>query len=209
MQLNGNKHLLIEAQYWGSIAYFSLLKKHGYALIEQHEHYVKSSYRNRCHIATPNGQLVLSVPLVSGRNQRRTMHQVGIYNQERWQKLHWDSLCYAYRRSPYFEFYEDDLEPFFKTPYDNLLAYNLTTTRFILDLLQLEVKLELTTEYIDPNNENYLDYRSAISPKKGLQKGIKTCSEYHQVFNDKHGFLPNLSILDLLFNEGPNAVSFL
>ena len=206
--------ILIETQYWGSIDYFRLMAKHPAIVIEQYEHFVKASFRNRCHIATPNGLLVLSVPIKSGRNIRKITKDVEIFYEMPWQKLHWQSLCSAYRRSPYFEYYEDELQPFYEKKYKFLLDYNMAQLEWLNDTLELEFAHSLNTSYIDTDkidSETIKDGRSVILPseKKTRNPFKDEPVKYHQVFENKTGFLHNMSILDLLFCEGPNTNSFI
>lgn len=208
------KTLLIESQYLGSIHYFARLLHHGQVLIEKQEHYMKASYRNRCYIAMPTGKLLLSVPLQKGRNKqrRRCMKNVKIAYSYKWRKQHWKSLAAAYRSSPYFEFYEDDFEPFFQKKYTYLFDLNEELTHLILGLLQADVQINYTQAFEKQyDDKKYLDFRSAIlpSPKKQQIDSLFTPPTYQQVFENYTGFLPNLSIVDLLFAEGPNASMFL
>ncbi len=207
--------LLIESQYAGSIHYYARLLHHRKVLIEQYEHFQKATYRNRCYIAMPNGKLRLSIPLEKGRQQRRNMRDMKISYDWDWQKLHWNSLTSAYRSSPYFEFYEDDLSPFFlekKTTY--LMDFNEALRHFIIDAINVgrEIKLERTSRF----EKQYLplkvlDFRSAILPSKSKSRKDAAFEVpiYHQVFENKINFLPNLSIFDLLFAEGPKSLVIL
>lgn len=207
--------LLIESQYAGSIHYYARLLHHRKVLIEQHEHFQKATYRNRCYIAMPDDKLRLSIPLEKGRQQRRSMKDMKISYDWDWQKLHWNSLTSAYRSSPYFEFYEDDIAPFFlekKITY--LMDFNDELHRFIMDAIHVgkQVKLERTTHFEKQYNPlEVLDFRSAILPSenKSRKDEVFKVPVYHQVFENKIDFLPNLSIFDLLFAEGPKSLGIL
>ncbi len=205
------KNLLIESQYLGPIAYWKSLVQYDTIFIEQCEHFVKATYRNRCYIATPNGKLGLSIPILHGRNVRRVMKEVLIANDHNWQKIHWDSLCSAYRRSPYFEYYEDDLHPFYHTEYTHLLDFHQALFDWVVEQLELEINLERTTLFEKTPNEETQDMRSHIhpNPEKEQLPADLNIPTYHQVFEDRIGFLSNLSIVDLLFAEGPNARTYL
>mgnify|MGYP006258876379 FL=1 len=206
--------LLIETQYVGNIQYYARMLFHSNVLIEQHEHFLKSTYRNRCYIAMPDGKLRLSVPLVDGKQQRKQMKDIKISYTEPWQKLHWNSLATAYRSSPFFEYYEDDLAPLYEKKEKYLLDFNDKIRDKILELLQIEDKIAFSkTKKFEKryNSADILDFRSAILPQEKkcrIDERFKV-PVYHQVFGDRTGFLPNLSIYDLLFAEGNNTVSML
>ena len=199
-------NMIIESQYWGSIDYFRLLLKYETIYIEHYEHFVKASYRNRCQIATPDGIQILTVPIESGRGVRKILKDVKIHYSTDWQKHHWQSLCSAYRRSPYFEYYEDDLHPLFTTKFKFLLDLNQAAFEKVNTFLDLEINLKATDTF-EKSYEDMDDKRSCIFPSKSKNQNpfIDDPVKYHQVFESKCPFLPNMSILDLLFAEGPNA----
>lgn len=194
--------IVIDIQYLPSIQFFSEVLKVPVVRLEKYEHYEKGSYRNRCYIAGANGKLRLTVPLKKGKHEHVPMHEVRISYDHNWQKEHWQSICTAYRTSPYFEFYEHEFEPFYMKRYESLYEFNWQLIQCIVILLGVEVNFQHTTQY---SKEVENDLRSYIHPKKNIENEIK----YHQVFDDKYDFIPNLSIIDLLFNEGPNAKQFL
>ena len=198
--------LLIELQYLGPITYYSRLAEFGEVTLEAFENFKKSSYRNRCYIAGPNGRLRLSIPLINGKHQRRLYKEVQIAYDEDWQKNHWNSLCAAYRRSPYFEFYEDHFYPYYHKRYDNLFQFNLELMKVVVDLLELPISIALTQEYIADVSNNAIDERSVIRPNAVNSADVIV---YHQVFEDRTGFVPHASIVDLLFNEGPRSKDYL
>lgn len=208
---SAKKPVLIESQYFGSLPYYAILLAHDEIIIDRHEHFVKASYRNRCEIATPDGLLTLSIPLASGRGQRRRVKDVGIFNVEKWQAKHWNSLASAYRRSPYFEYYEDRLEPFFKSEKTNLLEFNTELMQFCLSALKVEVNWRYSETYLGKDNPSVIDFRTHITPNKNRERlpASYTTPNYHQVFGDRNPFFPDLSILDLLFNEGPRGADIL
>jgi WbqC-like protein family len=172
--------------------------------IEKQEHYPKQTFRNRTSIAGPNGQLDLTVPVQKGSNARTAFKDVRISNEDKWQRIHWLSLETSYRSSAYFEFYEDAFAPFYHKKYDFLFDYNLELLQVILKLLKTPVAFELTKTY-EKEYENLTDLRSAITPNKGSDYQNK---KYFQVFEDRNGYINNISIVDLLFNQGPQAVRF-
>jgi hypothetical protein len=173
-------------------------------VIEAHERYERRSYRNRCHIAGPNGMLRLSVPLIGGKSERLRMTEKRISYGEDWQKLHWMSLCSCYRRSPYFEFYEDDLEPLFHANHEYLFDLNMASLHWVLERLEADVKITRSKSYED-SYEHLHDLRSLIHPRKSSDELPLKLNPYLQVFEEKTGFLSKLSILDLLFALGPSA----
>ncbi len=212
MNKETNRTLLIETQYLPPIYSIARMIYHGKVLIEQHEHFIKSTYRNRCYIATPNGRQRMSLPLANGKGQRRVMEKVQIAYSEQWQKIHWDTICYAYRSSPYFEYYEDHFEPFYQQHYPNLIDFNTQLLALILQLIGAEIVLEKTSSFQKKYDDtDILDFRSVVHPKKEQEKqdSLFTPPVYHQVFEEKIGFLPHLSIIDLLFAEGPQTLGIL
>lgn len=195
---------LIELQYFPPIAYFATLMKQDNIHIEQYENYQKGSYRNRCEIATANGSLRLTIPLKKGKNNQTSIKDVKIYNETNWQIQHWRAIKAAYGKSPFFEFYADELNPFFHKEYDFLFDWNIEMLNCIIENLNLPIDYQLTTDY-QLSNDNIIDFRNKITPKKDTTSIYKPVP-YGQVFLEKHGFLPNLSILDLLFCKGPEAI---
>ena len=191
--------------YAGNIQYYQLLNQAEEVVIETQESWVKQSYRNRCSIYSANGKLDLSIPVLNNKIKRETTAEKRISYIDDWQTIHWRSIKSAYSASPFFEYYEHDLLPFFTEETTSILAFNTQLQNKLLELLKIDVDIHYTTEYI-PTSGKFTDYREAFNPKKPIPF---TAPSYIQVFSDKHPFLPNLSIFDLLFCEGPNAVSFL
>lgn len=203
--------VLLEIQYLPSVPYFSELLRHGQVFIEQHEHYQKGTYRNRCHIAAANGLTRLTIPLIKGKNEQQAIRDVRIAYYEPWQRQHWQSIRSAYGNAPFFEFYADALQPFYEKPYPFLFDFNWELLQTLLQLLRMKITLNLSESYIDSGQEGWLDLRNTIAPKQHLQgAGLQVLPKrYHQVFENKHDFLPNLSMLDALFCMGPQAVEIL
>lgn len=196
--------LTLSSNYLGSIDYYSILNQNTAVTIDIFEHFQKQSYRNRSVIHGANGSLNLIIPLVK-RGIRTKVKDVKIDNTQRWQTLHWRSIESAYRSSPYFEYYEDDLKPFYKNEFTSLVKFNSEIQAKVIELLDLDIEISESTSY---EKQEDIDYRLALHPNKNTSTFF-TLEEYTQVFSDRNGFLPNLSILDLLFNEGPNAINFL
>lgn len=205
--MNQSMKVVLGSQYTGNIAYFSALKNAEEALIEVHDHYEKQTFRNRCEIYGANGKLKLTLPLVR-QGKRIPLTNVKIDNSQDWQKLHWRSFQSAYRSSPYFEYYESHFETFFNQPYESLVELNKALLEKITTLLQIEVPITYTESY-QKEYEGYEDLREIISPKVKDHPRNRINFEYMQVFDMKYGFIPNLSILDLMFNEGPRCVTLL
>lgn len=205
------EQILLELQYLGTIQYYSKLISYSKVYLEQHENYRKGSFRNRCHVATANGILGLSIPLLKGKNQQMNIQTVQIDNRLAWQVQHWRSIRTAYGNSPFFEFYEDDLSNMYAKKYDLLFNFCFDFQKLIIELLSLGVKPELTPEYWHQAPKNTLDFRHQIRPStyQNEQDLHFVASPYPQVFEDRHGFIPNLSILDLLFCTGPESYSYL
>jgi len=197
------KKTLLFPSYLPAIASFAAMVQHE-VVWEVSGNYQKQSLRNRAYITNDRGKHTLTIP-VQGKGEltpRRSYDQIPIDNSQPWQRTHWRTLQTAYRTSPFFEYYEQDLEPLFTGSHDFLLAYNLAVIKTICECLQIPFSENYTTVFEkEPQNTN--DHRYLINPK--TQKDFDS-PEYQQVFGDRHGFIPNLSILDLLFNEGPNAL---
>lgn len=200
--------ILIHPTYFPSVAHWVVIANQREGLrIEAHDNYQKQTYRNRTYIYSPNGKQLLSVPI---RHTKDSGHQkyneVIIEDCFDWKKQHWKSIETAYRTSPYFEFYEDDLEPFFKKTHRSLFEMNLESMELLADCMQLEDFSYSFTSEFQPKPEQIQDKRSLVLAKN---QPAYQLDSYIQVFDDKHGFLNNLSALDLLFNQGPNTLNYL
>jgi hypothetical protein len=176
-------------------------------LIEQHETFPKQTYRNRCVIYTANGAQNLSVPVIKPYGNRTKTKDILIqYTSSHWQTIHLRALESAYRKAPYFDHYIGEIDIFFKKPHALLIDLNQSILRGLLSLLRLKLDVGLTTCFEkNPGDQN--DLRNRFSPKKRPDSSIFPV--YYQVFNDRFGFIPNLSILDLLFCGGPEAINYL
>ena len=199
---------LIHPAYFPGILSYSLMTSGSPVLFEVSDFYEKQTYRNRMYIQSANGKQMLSVQVKhTHSNGKQLYRDVKVSNDFDWQKLHWRSLETAYRTSPYFEFYEDDLIPLFERKYKYLIDLNLESIQTINNLLELEVSFELTDNY-KQQYDNTTDLRFLKNAKKEPVI-VKKFPQYTQMFLDRHEFMYNLSILDLLFMEGPNAISYL
>jgi hypothetical protein len=174
-------------------------------ILEVCDNYQKQTYRNRCLIAHSNGSLTLTIPIKHSKTgQRQKMSQVVPEDSFTWQRDHWRSIQTAYRTSPYFEFYEDDLASLFKDAPKSLLQLNLDIFYILSELIGIDATISKTVQYeLIPETT---DARFLINCKR---KPKVHFAPYTQVFGNLHGFLPNISVLDLLFNEGPNSISYL
>jgi hypothetical protein len=191
--------------YLPPVTYFSALNMHNLNfIIEKNEHFPKQTFRNRASIASPNGVLDLIVPVVKGAKVHTPVKDVKISYDFKWQRLHWLSLQACYRSSAYFEYYEDEMAPFYEKKYNFLLDYNLDLLNWIFKQLKQNPIYTLTSEF-DKEYTNDLDYRTQLNNKKYLSE--LPAKKYFQVFSDRNDFLPHLSIVDLLFNQGPQAKS--
>lgn len=204
-----NSTALLPSAYLGPIQYFQKLKTYENCIIEHHEHLQKQTYRSRCDIYSPNGKLTLSIPLVH-RNKRQAMKDVRISYEYNWQSIHWRSLESSYRRSPFFEYFEDDFRPFYeRTDYEFLIDFNAAIQDKVVELLKLKPSYVFSKEYEEVIS-GVDDYRKIISPKEKLEHDKSfILKPYNQVFETRHGFIENLSIVDLLFNEGSRAMDYL
>ena len=200
--MNSSSAILLPTAYLGSVSYYSLIKNTAFHTIEQHENYVKQSIRNRCTIFGANGPLSLTVPISRPSGEKVKIADVEISNIDQWQRIHWQAIVSAYNSSPFFEYYEDYFRPFYEKSYVNLFDFNNKLHRTVLNLLKLKSDVTFTDSYAI--GDNCIDYRN--SKRICLQKDAK---EYYQVFAHKGGFQKDLSIIDLLCNEGPRALEYL
>ena len=191
--------VLIPISYLGPVAYYSAILKYEEIFIETKEHFIKQSFRNRSVIMGANGSQTLTIPKERKSSDKTLITDINISNKENWQKSHWQSIVSAYNSSPFFEYYKDELQPFYTTEQSNLFDLNLQLTHKILQFLQEEKELKLTENYNKNFDGTDLRHHKFISPQE----------KYEQVFSEKHDFTPNLSILDLLFNLGPETTSYL
>jgi hypothetical protein len=208
MEFNSNiKSLIIENQYFGCVNYYSNLFSVSNILIEQCESYQKAGFRNRCIIAGANGLINLTVPLENGREQKKLIKEVKISNRDNWQQQHWRSIFSCYGNSPFFEFYRDWLELFYKKEFLWLFDMNLEVLFWIKKVLAIPGDISLSESFVNNYTANIADIRNQWQPKNFQQK--EASIKYVQVFEDKIGFRSNLSILDILFCEGPRASQLL
>lgn len=205
---------LLSTTYFGPVQWYQKLNTADGVLVEACENYTKQTFRNRCIIATANGPQALIVPVERPEGidlNRCPIRDLRISDHGRWRQLHWNALQTAYSESPFFEYYADDLHPFFDRRYDFLFDFNMEICSVVCSLLDVRPSIALTKEYVkrDLLDDDIVDYRDSIVPKRPQPDSLFSPQPYYQVFAPKTGFLPNLSILDLLFNMGPEGIFFL
>ena len=192
--------------YLPPVEFFVELNKHKpNILIEREEHFPKQTYRNRANIYSPDGVLALTVPVVKGSKNHTLIKDVKISYDFRWQRSHWMGLQACYRSSAYFEYYEDDFAPFYEKNYEYLYDYNAGLLQLLIKL----TKIKATVTYTETYEDSYpalTDLRNVINPKSNHVFNQKP---YFQVFEERNGFVKNMSIVDLLFNQGPQTLNYL
>ena len=241
---------LLSSTYFGPIQWYQKLNRYDECLIERHESFIKQTYRNRMIIPTTNGPLSLTIP--TNHNTSLAMKDIRISDHANWRHVHWNALLSAYGESPFFEYYQDDIRPFYEKKYEFLFDFNMEITEKMIELLDIRPKISITNEYIQNEElkvksieseelkvkneesnglanhkvqssnlkvqskevqskevQSIVDFREAIRPKKPLPDAEFESRRYYQVYEQKFGFQPNMSILDLLFNEGNEAIFYL
>ena len=206
---------LLQTTYFGPIQWYQKLNRYDLCMIEQYDSFQKQTYRNRCVIATANGVQALTVPVEHSpltSHHSPLVKELRISDHNQWRRVHWNALQSAYSESPFFEYYADDLHPFFEKKYDFLLDFNENIRQKVCELIDIQPNVEYTSEYtsdIQHQTSNITDFRDIINAKHPQPDAEFETKPYWQVFQHKHGFLPNLSILDLLFNMGPESIFYL
>ena len=192
--------IVCDLQYFPPITFFVTLYKETHVHLDVYEIYRKMSFRNRCLIAGAQGIISLSVPLKDGRNQQLPLNEVLISDSEKWQLRHFKSLQSSYSRSPFFEHYQEELELLFQKPADRLVDWNLRCLNWVRKKVDWPAEIHFTERAVPFQAEGINDCRNLILPKNYDHWNLV---RYRQVFEEKTGFIPNLSILDLIFNAGP------
>lgn len=198
--------LLLHPTYFGSISQFAAMLKAEEVVFENEDNYQKQTYRNRMYIYGANGKLLLNIPIkhTGNKSNHQKYKEVRIENAFPWQDQHWKSLETVYRTSPFFEFYEDEFKPLYLQKFNFLMDFNYKCLELALECLQTELKFEKTSEFIlEP--VDITNGRKLVEAKKVHIE----LQPYNQVFQEKYGFINDLSIVDLIFNEGPNASNYL
>jgi hypothetical protein len=197
-------NILIHPTYFPSISHYVAIVQAESVTFEMEDNFQKQTNRNRMYIYSPNGVQLLNIPVKHAVEKHQKYKDVRIENDFGWQKNHFKSLEAAYRTSPFFEYFEDDFRPLFEKKHEFLMDLNLEVFELVNESLGINIQPEKTTEFFHEVSD-YIDFRPLVNGKKDTTQ----LQEYTQVFNEKHGFINNLSILDLLFNEGRYAVDYL
>lgn len=203
-------NILLSSAYLPPIQYYTKLVQCGSdtAYIEACDNYVKQTYRNRCVIVDANGPLALTIPTEKTIEEKCLMRDIRISDHGNWRHRHWNALEAAYRHTPFFLYYEDDLRPFYEKKHEYLYDFNMELTQLVCDLIGIDIHMEPTAVY--GGEQPLTDLRECIHPKQSWHTDTEfSPAEYYQVFKEKHGFIPNMSIVDLLFNMGPESILIL
>jgi len=209
---------LLQTTYFGPVQWYQKLRRYDQVLIEQCDSYQKQTFRNRCIIATANGLQALTVPVEhpttsiqqSASNVQCKDLRISDHNQ--WRRIHWNALQSAYSESPFFEYYADDIRPFFEKKYTFLIDFNEEIRQKMCELIDIHPTIDYTTAYISDISHQpsaVKDFRDVIHSKHPQPDVEFSARPYWQVFDRKYGFQPNLSILDLLFCMGPESIFYL
>ncbi len=200
---------LLSSAYCAPIQWFQKLNRYDAVVIEQHDNFLKQTFRNRCVIATANGTQTLTIPVEKSDGDKCLMRDIRISDHGNWRRLHWNALATAYGDSPFFDYYADDLRPFYEQRFAFLLDFNMQMTTKLCELLDITPNISLSEEYVKDVESGVDDFREVIRPKHPMPDADFIPKPYYQVYAQRHGFIPNLSILDLLFNMGNEAVFYL
>lgn len=198
---------LLQTTYFGPIQWYQKLYRYDHCLIEQYDSYQKQTYRNRCVIATANGLQALTMP-VEGTGEKCLVKDLRISDHNNWRRIHWNALMSAYSESPFFDYYADDIHPFFEKKYDFLIDFNEAIRQKVCELMDIHPNVSYTSDFRHQTSD-IVDFREVINAKHPQADADFQPQRYWQVFEGKHGFQANLSILDLLFNTGPESIFYL
>lgn len=202
---------LLTTAYLPNLHYFFYVLNTEIVFIEQFEHYQKQSFRNRTQILSSNGVLDLVIP-VEKKATKELTKDISISYTEKWQIKHWRAITSAYKNSPYFDFFEDELKYFYENKFELLCDFNLQQLHLLLKILKQKKEIQFTSAY-EKTPETILDLRQVIHPKLDFKTDERVSNilqkNYYQTFENKFSFIPNLSVLDLIFNTGLEAVRYL
>ena len=202
-----SKDIILGSAYLAPVSYFAALYSCRKAYIERYDHYMKQTYRNRCVIASADGPLALTIPVEKSSEGKCAMKDIRVSEHGNWRHVHRNAFVAAYKQSPFFDYYADEFNAFFDRKYEFLYDFNMELTQWLCEQIDIQPELVPTTEYMDAG-EGILDLREAIHPKKSAvdMASFYRPVAYYQVFDSRHGFLQDLSIVDLLFNMGPESL---
>lgn len=193
--------MVFPSTYLGPIPLYAAMLQVDDVQVEQYDNYVKQTFRNRCVISGPNGTQTLTIPVEKGNHHKCQMRDLRISDHGNWRHLHWNALESSYGKSPFFEFYADDFRPFYtEGRWQFLLDFNEELMQLVFELLDVDVIFSRTQQYADSDLQRW------VEPGTLRQQPFQP---YYQVFAQRHGFLPHLSIIDLLFNMGPESILWL
>ena len=197
-------NIYLSSAYLAPIQYYAKFVQGDRIFIEQNENYTKQSYRNRSMIVSANGPIPLSIPVVHSSSEKILTKDIRIADHGNWQHMHWNAIVSAYNSTPFFEYYQDDFYTFYHKKYSLLFDFNEELRILILGLLNIESPvIEYTSEYKTTFQDTELDMRDVIHPQKDLSIDHFFVSiPSYQIFEQKLGFVENMSIVDLLFNMG-------
>jgi hypothetical protein len=205
-----NQAAILSLQYLPPARYLSLFWAYAHVHIERWEYYRKGSYRNRCYLAGPGGPFCLSIPLRKGKNEQQPLVEVRIAHDEPWQRRHWRAIQAAYGKAPFFPHFAEELALYYERRYEFLFDFNLELMHYLRQTLGAPAALHFTPEYRADPPAGFADWRERIHPKReAAADSYFNMTPYAQVFMEKTGFIPNLSILDLLMCRGPEAAAIL
>lgn len=197
--------LVIECQPFPCVDYIKKLIEIKHIKIEQYESFQKMSFRNRYIVSGANGLQSLTIPVEGGREQKTLIKEVRIDNSTDWKTKHWRSLLSAYSKAPFFEFYSSELKEMIFTEEDLLFSFNIKILNWICNVLKIDLVIDFTDRFI-LHYEDEIDYRNYFLPKSFQKNSARWVPKYSQIFEDRLGFQPNLSIIDLILCEGPNSI---
>lgn len=202
-----SKDIILGSAYLAPVSYFAALYSCRKAYIERYDHYMKQTYRNRCVIASADGPLALTIPVEKSSEGKCAMKDIRVSEHGNWRHVHRNAFVAAYKQSPFFDYYVDEFNAFFDRKYEFLYDFNMELTQWLCEQIDIQPELVPTTGYMD-TGEGILDLREAIHPKKSAvdMASFYRPVPYYQVFDSRHGFQPDLSIVDLLFNMGPESL---
>jgi hypothetical protein len=194
--------LVSDIHYFAPVSYYFDLSSFSHCIFDQYEYMQKMSFRSRCNLVGGNGVVTLNIPLVGGRNQKTAMKDVRVLNKDKWQARHWKTICSCYNKSPFLDLYRYELEQLYARRFEFLIDWNMECFRWASDKMSISIPWTLTEKYIDKYDENgFVDIRNELKPST-IDSLYPAPPRYTQVFEDRFGFVPNLSVLDYLFCAG-------